>query len=286
MKIIKLLISPVFMGIMFVLFALSMAVATFVENDFGSTAAYHFIYGTKWFELILLLLCINLVGRIFELKLYRKAKLTIFLFHSSFVIMIIGAGITRYFGYEGTIHIREGEEQNKCYSIDKYIGYSIKDNNGSILEEKSAKYSLTSVSAENYKRNIYIGEKKYKLVLASILPNVVETITDTPDGTPIISLMVSTGTMGMENFMVRKGEIRKTGKFTIGFEAGDSTDISISTDSSSFFIKSGYKLTETNMMNSETVSYEKGAQVKLKLNQILNIGELKIVHKIFLFQGC
>ncbi len=26
--------------------------------------------------------------------------------------MIIGAGITRYLGWEGSIHIREGEEQN------------------------------------------------------------------------------------------------------------------------------------------------------------------------------
>jgi cytochrome c-type biogenesis protein CcsB len=174
MKIVKFLFSPAFMGIMFVLFALSMAIATFVENDFGSAAAYNFVYDTRWFELILLLLSVNLIGRIFELKLYRKAKLSIFLFHTSFIIMIIGAGITRYFGYEGTIHIREGEEQNKCYSTNKYIGYSIKDNNGTILEEKSNKYSLTSVSAENYRRNINIGGKKYKLVLAKIIPYAVD----------------------------------------------------------------------------------------------------------------
>ena len=40
------------MGILFVVFAVSMAVATFLENDFGSPAAYSMIYNTLWFELI------------------------------------------------------------------------------------------------------------------------------------------------------------------------------------------------------------------------------------------
>src|SRR5659263_266284 len=126
MKFIKFLFSPVFMGIFFVLFALSMAVATFIENDFGSAAAYSYVYDTRWFELILLLLVANLTGQIFEYKLYKRAKLTVFFFHVAFIIMITGAGITRYFGYEGSIHIREGKEENKCFSSAKYIGYTIK----------------------------------------------------------------------------------------------------------------------------------------------------------------
>jgi hypothetical protein len=56
MKYIKFLFSPVLMGILFLLFAASMAVATFLENDFGSPAAYSMVYNTKWFEMILVLL--------------------------------------------------------------------------------------------------------------------------------------------------------------------------------------------------------------------------------------
>ena len=285
MKIIRFLFSPVFMGIMFVLFAVSMAVATFIENDFGSAAAYSFVYDTRWFELILLLLSINLIGQILKFKLYRKAKLTVFLFHASFIIMIIGAGITRYFGYEGTIHIREGEEQNKCYSVNKYIGYTIKDNNGTILAEQSEKYSMTSVSADNYRKKIKTDGEKYKLVLARIIPNAVETITEAPDGIPIVSLMLSSGTTGMENLILRRGEVTKAGKYTIGFEAGDSTDISILTDSGSFYIRAGYSLTESSMMHDETGSYEKGVPVILKQSQILSLDELKIIPQRFSFSG-
>jgi cytochrome c biogenesis protein ResB len=148
MKYLKFLFTPVFMGILFALFALAMAVATFIENDFGSAAAYSIVYDTRWFELILLLLVANLIGQIFEYKLYKKSKLTVFFFHVAFIVMIFGAGITRYFGYEGSIHIREGKEENLCYSTSKYIGYSIKDENGNLLTEHSKKYSLSSRTAE------------------------------------------------------------------------------------------------------------------------------------------
>jgi cytochrome c-type biogenesis protein CcsB len=178
MKIIKFLFTPVFMGILFVVFAVSMAVATFLENDFGSAAAYSMVYDTRWFELILLLLIVNLAGQIIEHKLYRKAKITIFLFHISFIIIIIGAGITRYFGYEGSIHIREGEEQNKCLSNDRFIGYTVRDENGNLIAEQSKKYTMTSTTTENYKSRIKAGNEEYELVLAGIIPNAIETITD------------------------------------------------------------------------------------------------------------
>lgn len=162
------------MGILFVVFALAMAVATFIENDFGSAAAYSIVYDTRWFELILLLLVTNLIGQIFEYKLYKKSKLTVFFFHVAFIVMISGAGITRYFGYEGSIHIREGNEENRCFSTTKYIGYSIKDEKGNLLSEHSKKYSLSSRTADNYKRKFTVAGEKFEIVLSKIIPNAME----------------------------------------------------------------------------------------------------------------
>src|SRR5450759_2211964 len=174
MKYIKFLFSKVLMGVLFVLFAFAMAAATFIENDFGSAAAYNSVYNSFWFELILLLLATNLVGQIIICKLYKKSKLPVFLFHLSFVLMIAGAGITRYFGWEGTIHIREGEEQNSCFSTEKFIGYSIKEAGGKILVVNSSKYSMTSATADEYKKIIKVNNKDYDLVLAKIIPNAAE----------------------------------------------------------------------------------------------------------------
>ena len=90
MKTIRFLFSPVFMGILFFVFAAAMAIATFIENDFGSSASYGLVYNTRWFELIMVLLAANLTGQLIIHKLFRKNKLPVALFHLSFLLMITG----------------------------------------------------------------------------------------------------------------------------------------------------------------------------------------------------
>ena len=266
------------MGVLFILFAVAMAAATFIENDFGSSAAYSNVYNTIWFELILLLLAVNLVGRVIILKLYRKDKLPVFLFHLSFVVMIIGAGITRYFGWEGTIHIREGEDQNICFSTDKYIGYSVKDANGTLIAGQSKKYSMSSVSADNFKRKIKSDGKDYELILARIIPNAMETISESViGGEPVISFMVTRDMSSVETIILKKGDSKTAMGFSIGFESDKQTDVTVRADSSSFYISSVMPISETSMMHGESKPPESGDQIKLKTMQIIAVGDIKIV---------
>ena len=277
MKYLKFLYSPLLMGILFVVFAAAMAAATFLENDFGSAAAYNMVYNSKWFELILLLLAVNLVGQVVILKLLRKEKLTIALFHLSFILMIIGAGITRYFGWEGSIHIREGEAQQICYSNEKYIGYSVRDTNGTLIASRSDKYSMTSVSADNYRKAFKINDRQYELILAKILPNASETVTDAPNGEPIVSLVITKDMMSQEYIILRKGETKKSNDITIGFAAPQPADINILLDSGKFLISSRLSLSEMSMMNQEAAPVDPGKQIELKKLQILSAGDIKIV---------
>ena len=276
-KYIKFLFSPVFMGVLLLLFAVAMAAATFIENDFGSPAAYSMVYNTRWFELILFLLAVNLFGQIVIFKLFRKTKLTVALFHLSFILMIIGAGITRYFGWEGTMHIREGEEQKECFSNEKYIGYSVKDNNGAIITSQFEKYSMTSISADNFKKVIKTDGRNYDLVLAKIIPNASETITDSPEGEPIISLLVTKEMTSRETLILKKGDLKTTNGISIGFASGEKADLNISVDSGSFFIRSRFDLGEMNMMTQAVTFPETGKPVKLKQMQIITFHDIKIV---------
>ena len=265
------------MGVLLLIFAVSMAAATFIENDYGSAAAYSFIYNTRWFELILLLLSANLIGQMIILKLYRKSKLTIFLFHLSFVLMITGAGITRYFGWEGTIHIREGEEQDKCFSNDTYLGYTFRDDNGAIIKQHSEKYSMTSVSADNYKKKISINDLDYKIALTRIIPNATEIITDNPQGEPVVSLIITKNMVSKEKLILRKNESKTVHDISIGFASTEPGDINISLDSGVYFIQSKDSLSEMNMMTRETKNYKAGELVELKKMQIISANDIKIV---------
>ncbi|MGB5867639.1 MAG: cytochrome c biogenesis protein CcsA [Arcobacteraceae bacterium] len=107
----------------FVLLAGGAAVATFIENDFGTSTARVLVYNNLWYETALVLSIVNLIGIINRRKMWRqKAK---FIFHISFVVMLIGAGLTRYVGYEGIMHIKEGQTQNQMSSLEPYIQVTI-----------------------------------------------------------------------------------------------------------------------------------------------------------------
>jgi cytochrome c-type biogenesis protein CcsB len=285
MKYIKYLFSPSMMGILFVTFAFVMAAATFLENDFGSAAAYNMVYDTRWFELILVLLSANLIGQLLILKLFRKQKLPVALFHLAFILMITGAGITRYFGWEGTMHIREGDTQNECYSSEKHIGYTISDNDGNLISSHSVKYSLTSVSADNYSREISINNTDYQLELSKIIPNAAEELSNSPAGEPMISLLVTRDMMEKETIILRKGDRKSVHGIVIGFDAGSQADISISHDSGNFYATSVSELSEMSMMGHSVTPAEKGKPVMLRPMQILSTGDVRIVPQEMLSTG-
>ena len=285
MKYLKLLYSPALMGFLFIAFALSMAVATFIENDFGSPVAYSMVYGTKWFELILLLLATNLIGQLIIYKLFRRAKLPTTLFHLSFLLLILGAAITRYFGWEGTMHIREGEEQTECYSTDKYITYAVKEADGTVSSIRSDKYSLTAVSADEYSKMIKVNGNDYNLKLAKIIPNAADALRLSPAGVPIISLIVTTGMMERETVILKKGDLKSAGGTSIGFESADSADVNIAFDGMAFYISSGLELGEMGMMSQVVTPSEKGKPLRLKEMQIISVNGLRIVPQQMLAAG-
>ncbi|MDB4584557.1 cytochrome C biogenesis protein, partial [Draconibacterium sp.] len=97
-KLFSFVFSMFFTGILIVIFAVSIAYATFIENDYGTTTAKILIYNSLWFEVLLIILSINLIGSVIVNKLVNKKKWPVFLFHIAFVFIIIGAGVTRYYG--------------------------------------------------------------------------------------------------------------------------------------------------------------------------------------------
>lgn len=97
------------------------AVATFVENDFGTPSAKALVYNAAWFDLLHLLLVLNLIGVLLLSRALQRKKYASFLFHSSLVVIFIGAAITRYYGFEGVMHIREGEQSNTIESQEEFM---------------------------------------------------------------------------------------------------------------------------------------------------------------------
>jgi cytochrome c-type biogenesis protein CcsB len=123
-KIASVLFSTRLTSILFLVFAAAMAAGTFLDIGYqNAPSAYtrELIYNAWWFEAIMLLFVINFAGNIFRFRLYRKEKWTTLLLHLSFILILLGAFVTRYIGFEGVMHIREGATENTILSQDAFL---------------------------------------------------------------------------------------------------------------------------------------------------------------------
>jgi cytochrome c-type biogenesis protein CcsB len=112
------------MSVLFILFAAAMAIGTFMDASSETSPTPYsreMIYNAWWFELIMVLLMINFIGNIPKYRLFRKEQWATLLLHLSFILILLGAFVTRYISYEGVMHIREGETENIFLSSEAYL---------------------------------------------------------------------------------------------------------------------------------------------------------------------
>ena len=247
-SIVKYLFSMQFMGLLLAVFATSMAVATFIENDYGTDAAKSVVYNATWFELLLVLGMINLTGSIVQRKLYKKEKFTIFLFHISFVVIILGAGITRYIGYEGIMHIREGDTSNTILSDNTYLHFKI-SNSDSIYE--THKVLMSELAEKKISKSFELDGKEVEIAMVDFVPNAVESIGEDPNGVPMIELVVA-GDGGRKSVVIKEGETVRVGRNI--FSLNDTTNpaaVQIIMDDYDLFIRSPFFFTSMSMMDQQ-----------------------------------
>jgi len=127
-KIAEFFFSTRLTAFLFLVFAGSMAMGTWLDR-FAETSPTPYtrelIYNAWWFEAIMLIFVINFVGNMFRYKLYKKKKWATLLLHISFILILIGAFVTRYIGYEGVISIREGATESTLLSDETYLSVFI-----------------------------------------------------------------------------------------------------------------------------------------------------------------
>lgn len=171
-----------------ILMALASAIATFIENDYGTLAAKSFVYKQLWFEAIMVFLTLGIIANIIWFKMYNRKKIFILLIHVSFVFILLGSGLTRYFGYEGIMTIPEFTVQNKMLSTDEYIQVRVLDKDNKEITKLDKKVLMTQLSQTNFSMNI---DKDTNLEFKRFVPNAAEKIVTVPNGKPMVNLIIT-----------------------------------------------------------------------------------------------
>jgi cytochrome c-type biogenesis protein CcsB len=210
-KVLNFFFSFPFMGFLLLVMAFSMGIATFVENSYGTEAAQGLIYKSLWFELVLILLAINLAVNFVRHRMYTRQRLSVGIFHISFIFILIGAGITRYISFEGVMHIREGQSSDYILSSEDYL--TIKNGNQTISDV----VLFSELTPHEFDENMAVEGRKVRVKSVGFIKNAVRTVKEDASGAEMIDFVISQG-QGRENYVFSKGSNLTLGNILLGFE--------------------------------------------------------------------
>ncbi len=170
-------------------FAIACAAATFVEDKYDTATAQRYIYGAIWFELVMVLLAVNFIGNIRRYNLLSANKFPGFLFHSAFIVIIIGAGVTRYVGYEGIMHIREGQSSNIMICEQQVLKILAIDHGNEMRCE--IPITLSELSNKHFKKVFDTDDGDLEISYKNLISNVTQSfVENTPGGVDYIKLNI------------------------------------------------------------------------------------------------
>ncbi len=277
-SILSILFSPKMALTLLFVFAASMATATFVENDFGTQTARTVIYNAWWFEWVMILLGLNFIANMFRYKLYRKQKWPVLLFHVAFIVILIGAGISRYTGFEGIMRIREGASSNIMISDKNYIQMHMVGQESSPILRKEIYFS--PIKDNNVKIKKYIEGEEVIVSFKEFIPDAQEKLIKAEDnkGDGFLELVLAAGN-GRETIYVQKGSVKMIGshEHEISFQDKVSSGIEIIEKNDGLKIRSTEDVSFFTMATETAGMLDANMWYNLKMNTLYRFHDFSFV---------
>jgi hypothetical protein len=274
-KLQNILISTRTTAVLLFVFAVSMAVATFVENDYGTPTAKALIYEAKWFELIMFLLIINFIGNIWRYRLWRKEKWSVLMFHLAFILIFIGGAVTRYISFEGTMHIREGETSNEIISSKNYFKINILRPGNEPQTYREVPYLMSPLHKNFRAKYDYFGTR-LEVKAVDYVQRKKDSLLADENGKEYLHFVVA-GNSGRENFYLASGETQNIGGMLISFNRAIDGAVEFRKENENLFIKTPVDADFMTMATQATGTVKKDEFQPLVLRSLYNIGDLRIV---------
>ena len=268
--------------IFLIILAIAMAAATFIEDKYDTVTARVLVYNTRWFELLFLLLTINLIGHIITYKLFSWKKTGSLVFHLAFIVMIIGAGITRYFGFEGNIHIRKGEASNVVYTNEPYLMISYAGKKDTL----SYSYPIDKgvITKNSFHATIPVEDKsdidvKYRELVTNAVSKIEENV---KGGVDMIEISLAAAN-GLQKVVIKKGETKKIGTISLAYNNNDSKNaVNIVERDGKLNIVAPYDIVQSKMGETTADTLKKDTLTTFKENFLYTInGETFLYSKFY-----
>lgn len=234
-KIFSFLFSTRLMAVLFLTFALTMGIGTFIESYYNTDTARVWIYNAWWFEAIMVFFMINFAGNVKRYQLYKKEKWATLLLHVSFVFIIFGAFITRYVSYEGMMPIREGASSNQFFSDKNYLTFFVDGQHNGELKRRIFEEPLILSPAvyPPFASNYFSVSDKFdaipfKISYKNFIIDAKDTIKQSQNGTLYLKMVESGGGSRHEHYL-KSGVIKDIHNVLFAFNKPTKGAINITT---------------------------------------------------------
>ncbi|PTN07737.1 cytochrome c biogenesis protein CcsA [Mangrovibacterium marinum] len=262
-------------------FAIAIAYATFIENDYGTQTAQILIYSATWFEILLLLTAVNLIGGLFYYKAFKLKRWSMVLFHLAFVVILLGAAITRFFSYEGTMHIREGEASNQLVTRQSYIQLTATDEQGQVSREEWP-VELSPYAHLNFDHSFSLGSRELTLELLDFIPGGEAQIVADETGSPAVELIVLDGGI-RKTVTLAQHETVALSDFHLSFEGSPGEhSILVKRSGPGLLVQANDSLSVLNMNGSVGDLVAPGDTYALSTQNMFQVGDVLFVLRRYL----
>ena len=220
-------------------FATSIGFATFIENDYGTIAARAVVFNSWWLELCLVLLCVIFIFNIFRYKLYFPRKLPVLFLHFSFILIILGAGVTRYFGVEGVMRIREGGVNNQFISSALFLEFKVHNNQHEYSGKKEL--LLSSISNNHFNIPINFNNQIINIEYQDFIHDPIDKVSITNSGGGrILEFIVPSKSGGMESKYLMEYATIDINGLSVNFNSDLISDLNVLKRDSLFYFSCKY----------------------------------------------
>ena len=241
-KLLSILFSTRLTSVLFIMFSVAMGVGTFVESAHDTATARIWIYNAWWFELMMVFFVINFSGNIKRYRLLQWNKWPLLLLHASWILIIVGAGVTRYIGYEGVMPIREGELTNSFLTEKTYLTVFI---DGEIDGEPRRKLLENDILFSEAANNAFTWNSDFDNIPVSIryvdfIKGAEEGLVEDPNGDVYLKI-VEAGDGNRHDHYLKMGEVASIHNILFAFNSFTEGAINVTLENDTYSIESPFE---------------------------------------------
>ncbi len=274
----NLLFSTRLTSLLFIVFCVAMGVGTFIESEHNTTTARIWVYNAWWFEAMMVFFVINFIGNISRYRLLRWEKWPVLLLHLSWILILLGAFVTRYIGFEGVMPIRENNSSNSFFSEKTYLKIFVDGEiNGQPLRKlMEDDLLLAEVTDNRFRWTDDFNGQDFEIKYLNFINGASEGLVEDPNGENYLKIVEAGDGTRHEHF-IKEGEISNI--HNVLFTLNNPTDgaINITLKEGNYFIESPFEGSYLRMTDQQQGGLKANLTQPLQLRSLYSTAGMQFV---------